>query len=79
MVVDSPFVYLVGGGGDEEKSKLDHYFYIYKFPDWKPIDKIWPKELEYSEEGYIFHKYKNFFYFAKVSGNIIYKFELVKI
>lgn len=79
MVVDSPFVYLVGGGGDKEKSKLGHYFYIYELPEWKLIDKIWPKRLEYSEEGYTFHKYKNFFYFAKVSENILYKFELVRI
>lgn len=79
MVVDSPFAYLVGGGGDEEKSKLPHFFNIYKLPGWELIDSIWHEKLEYSEEGYVLHKYKNFFYFAKVGYNIIYKFELVKI
>ena len=79
MVIDSQFVYLIGGGGDEEKSKLNHFFNIYKLTNWELIDSMWPEELEYSNEGYVFHKYRKFFYFAKVSDNIIYKFELVKI
>lgn len=74
--MDKDYIYLVSGGGEQGDRPLPHYLWIYEQNNWKLTAKLWPEELDSSEEGYAFYINNGSIYFIGINQDIIYKYHI---